>query len=141
MTIIEMFPWLVALFVTLVTANSLTRNGVPNIWALCVGLVSGTVSWLLVVIGGQRLVSRLDQKRQEKEKSDIERRIYQTYDPARQYPPDKNLFYECSVCGNALASLPKKDAACRCRNILIDAGSGTVKIRDEAKVKLFTFRL
>lgn len=138
MTSIELFPWLFALCVTLLSAAFLRRFGVPNVWALSTGLVLGIVSWLSYVFGGKRLLSWLEQKKTERENAEKDRRVYQAFDPAKEYPASKNLFYECPVCGNAIPSLPKKSVGCKCRNILINASSGRIEIRDRAKVKLFS---
>ena len=138
MTIIELFPWLAALCVTLASVAILRGFGVPSAWALSIGFVLGIVSWLSCVFGGKRLLSWLEQKKTEREKSGIDRRVYQAFDPAKQYPASKNLFYECPICGNAVPSLAKNGVSCKCRNILIDANSSRVEIRDPAKVKLFS---
>ena len=139
MTIFELFPWLLAFCVTVMSAAFFRRLGFSAVWVCSVGLILGTVSWLLYVIGGKRLISGLERKKFEREKSARERWIYRAFDPTKQYPAEKNLFYDCLVCGNTIPSLPRRNVSCKCRNIQIDAGSGRIEIRDHAKVRLFSY--
>lgn len=141
MTSIELFPWLLALCFTLLSAALLRRLGVPNAWALSGGLALGIVAWLSCVFGGKQVLSWLERRKRERENSERGRRVYQAFDPARVYPPSKTLFYECRVCGNAIPSLPKRTAICKCRNIRVHADSDHVEARDPAKVRMFLLTL
>lgn len=138
MTIIELFPWLLALCVTLLSAAALQRNSFPNVLSVLIGLGLGIFTWLTVVWGGKRAVSWLEKVKTAKEKAERERRQYQAFDSTKQYPASKDLFYECLVCGNTIPSLPKKTTTCKCHNITVHADSGGVEIRVGAKVKLFS---
>ena len=138
MTIIELFPWLLALCVTVLSTAAFRRYGVTETGALSLGLVLGLVSWLLYVFGGKLLGSWLGQRQLLKEKSERERRVYQTFDPTEDYRASKNLFYECAVCGNAVPSLSRKSVRCTCQNIRVQNSSGSAKIQNRAKVKLFS---
>jgi hypothetical protein len=68
------------------------------------------------------------------------KRVYYDVDPATGYPAGSDLFYECQRCGDVLPSRPEDNAACTCRNIMIDVDYGRIKIQDHAKVKLFSLR-
>lgn len=137
MTIIELFPWLLSLCVTLILMAALGRCDVPTVWVIIIGLVMGVVSWLSFVFGNKRFISWLERKKTEREKSEISRRVYQAFDQAKQLPASKNLFYECCICGNVISSLSKKTVSCKCRNILVEGDSGRVEVRDPGKVKAF----
>jgi hypothetical protein len=66
------------------------------------------------------------------------KRTYHNLDPAAGYPAGGNLFYECERCGDILPSRPEDSTHCKCRNIMIDADYGRIKIQDHPKVKLFS---
>jgi len=76
MTIIELFPWLFAVSVTMFSAASLQeRYGLSTAWALSAGLLVGIVSCLSIVFGGKRFIFWLERKKTEKEKSKKDRWI------------------------------------------------------------------
>jgi hypothetical protein len=138
MTLIELFPWLLAICVTMLSAALLRQSGLSDFWALSIGLIWGIGSWVLFVFGGKRFLSWLERKKIESEKSERTSRAYQVFDATKEFPSGRNLFYECLVCGNVVPSLPKKNIGCKCRNIMIDADSRRLEIRDRTKVKLFS---
>ena len=107
-------------------------------WVWIIAVAAGIASFAAYWLALRGLASWAEYRRTRKEKWKRERRTYQAFDRAKQYPASKNLFYECPVCGNAIPSLPKKSVSCKCGNILIDADSGRVEIRDRAKVRLFS---
>jgi hypothetical protein len=137
MTIFELFPWLLAICVAALTGTLLRRGGLSGAWvwviAVAVGIALFAAYWLAL----RWLASRTACQKMRREKSERERREYLDFDPAKT-PVGRNLFYECRVCGNAIPSTPKKVVCCKCRNIMIDADSGRVEIRDPAKVKMFS---
>jgi hypothetical protein len=136
MTLIELFPWLLALCVTLLSAMLLQRIGLSNTWALSIGFGFGIISWLTLIVGGKQLGHWLERKKIESGKLERERRVYQAFDSSKQYLANKDLFYECLICENAIPSLTKKTINCVCRNIIIN--SSRVEIRDRTKVKMFS---
>ena len=139
MTLFQLFPWMFAICVALWSAALLRWLGVSDLLALSIGLISGFTFFLLFLVGEKRLICRLEQRRAEKQKSAVARRRYQTFDVKNVAPIGKSLFYECAICGNILHSLSKKNTNCACRNILIEANSGRIEIRDRTKVKLFAW--
>ena len=68
--------------------------------------------------------------------TDNSKRSYHSFDPSSGYPAGSALFYECLKCGVTVPSLPKESTHCRCRNIMIDAEYGRIKIRDHTRVRL-----
>ena len=64
-------------------------------------------------------------------------RQYKPFDYSKSYPAGEKLFHECALCGDVVPSSPKDSVHCSCRNIMIDANYGRIKIRDHDKVKLF----
>jgi len=59
---------------------------------------------------------------------------FSRYRPWRQ----RNLFYECVICGNAVPSLPMKNSSCKCGNISVSVDSTQITFRDQGRVNLFT---
>jgi len=70
-------------------------------------------------------------------KSNLTRNYYH-FDPSKGYPAGSNLYYECLRCGDTVPSLPNDSIHCSCRNIMIDADYGRIKIQDHSKAKLFS---
>jgi hypothetical protein len=68
----------------------------------------------------------------------IKNRQYRNFDPSSGYPASKSLFYECLKCGDAIPSLPDDSTHCTCRNIMIDAGYGRIKMQEAERVRLFS---
>jgi hypothetical protein len=66
------------------------------------------------------------------------KREYHSFDPSSGYPASKSLSYECLKCGDVVPSLPDDSVHCTCRNIMIDADYGRIKIQEPSKVKLFS---
>jgi hypothetical protein len=64
-------------------------------------------------------------------------RSYVPFDPRSGYPTGDNLYYECTICGDTLPSLPEDGIGCSCRNIFIDVDAGRMSVRDDSKIKLF----
>jgi|ERR1043166_168284 hypothetical protein len=138
MTIIDLFPWLLAICAGALTGTVLARGGQSGaaVWvsAVAAGIASFAAYWLAL----KTLATRSERQRARREKWEREHREYQDLDSAKPPPAGTNLFYECSVCGNVIPSTPTKGARCRCRNIVVDGDSRRIEIRDRAKVKLFS---
>ena len=138
MTIIELFPWSLAICVTALTGTLLTHGGQSgaSVWILAVaaGIASFAAYWLAL----KSLASWSERQRARKEKWEREHREYQRLDSGNPHPVGGNLFYECGICGNVIPSKPTKEVGCKCRNILVDADSRRIEIRDRAKVKVFS---
>ena len=66
-----------------------------------------------------------------------DRREYLDFDSSSGYPASKEMWYECSKCGDTVESYPDDSTHCTCRNIMIDADYGRIVIQDHSKVKLF----
>jgi len=66
------------------------------------------------------------------------KRTYQSFDPQKGYPAGKDLYYECTKCGDVISSLPADSISCKCRNIHIDVDYGRVAIKDHRLAKLFS---
>jgi hypothetical protein len=73
MTIIELFPWLLAVCVAFSSAPYLKQLGVSGGLATIGGLVLGIISWLMCVFGGRFLVGWIDRSKSGK-KSKIDER-------------------------------------------------------------------
>jgi plasmid stabilization system protein ParE len=52
-------------------------------------------------------------------------------------PMGDKLFYECTICGEAVPSMPKNNATCNCYNIMVDLDAGRLAIKSPANVRLF----
>jgi hypothetical protein len=52
-------------------------------------------------------------------------------------PSGKNLFYECQICGEEVASAPEYAEVCKCRNIMVDPEAGRMVFSDITEVKVF----
>lgn len=50
------------------------------------------------------------------------------FDPARGIPAGSRIVYSCDECGDRIASMPPREAACGCGNIEVDFDAGRVKI-------------
>jgi hypothetical protein len=138
MTIFEFFPWFIAIGITVVSAVLLVNKaGVPSLLAWIIALALGFVSWASYWLVLKRLSSRFHQRRDKNSRRELEKRTYQELDAAKNYPVAENLYYECLVCGNVLPSMPRENASCMCRNILVNASLGRIEIRDHVKTKLF----
>lgn len=64
-------------------------------------------------------------------------REYLTLNPEEGYPIGSDLFYECLTCNETVPSMPRGNAHCKCRNIMLDVDFGRISIRDNSKIKLF----
>jgi hypothetical protein len=60
-------------------------------------------------------------------------RKYIKFDISRGYPAGSKIRYECGICGVTLASMPAHSAACKCRNIIVDAEAGRVAVKEPSK--------
>jgi len=138
MTIVELFPWLLAVCVTLISVAIMRGLRVPNEWSLSFGLALGITSWLLYVFGGRSLLSRLNKRQTEKEKAERDRRVYQPFNSNGSAPVGEHSYYECLVCGTTLPTSVKKQVSCKCRNITVDA-SGRPTVQNHERVKVFWF--
>jgi hypothetical protein len=65
-------------------------------------------------------------------------RKYVSFDPTEGYPAKLGLFYECTRCGDVVASVPKDNVGCKCDNIFIDVDAGRMAVRDASQLKLFS---
>ena len=136
MTIFELLPWFIAIGVTVLSAALLAnRFGLPALWAWLIALAFGIACWAAYWLALKKLGSHLCQRNVKRE---LEDRTYQPLDVVKDYLVAKNLYYECLVCGNVVPSMPRKNLACKCRNILVDVSPGRIEIRDPAKAKMFS---
>jgi len=138
MTLIELFPWLFAICVAVLTGTLLTRSGQAgtSVWVLAVG--AGIASFALYWLAMKWVATCFERRRTRNEKWEREHRQYRDFDLSKTYPAEQNLFYECSVCGNAIPSTPRNNVCCACQNIAVDVKSRRIEIRDVAKVRLFS---
>lgn len=54
------------------------------------------------------------------------------------YPAGEAIFYECTLFGKVLQSMPAHSMACTCRNIVVDSDSGRVSVKEKDKFKVFS---
>ncbi|EEF61347.1 hypothetical protein Cflav_PD4368 [Pedosphaera parvula Ellin514] len=138
MTIFELFPFFIAIGVAAVAGSLLAnKTGLSTVWVWTIAALLGIAS-----IGANRLTlgklaSWLDQRKWRKEKWERENRKYREFDAAKTYVGEKNLYYQCLTCGNAIPTMPKKDVTCKCGNITVDA-SGRLTVQNQEKIKLFS---
>jgi hypothetical protein len=138
MTIFELFPWFIAVGVTVLSAALLTNKvGLSGLWAWIIAAVLGGASWAAYWLVLKRLGPHFHQRKAEKEKRQLASRTYHQFDAAKGYPAAKNLYYECAVCGNVVPSMPGKKVSCKCRNVAVDA-SDHPTVQNHEKVKLFS---
>ncbi len=64
-------------------------------------------------------------------------RKYLEFNAATGFPAGSCIRYECGICGETLASMPEHAAACKCRNIIVDADAGRVAVKDSSKMKAY----
>jgi hypothetical protein len=64
-------------------------------------------------------------------------RNYIHLDPAKSRPYRRGLYYECLKCGKIIPGDFKDNVHCDCRNIMIDADWGRIKIQDYSKARAF----
>lgn len=50
------------------------------------------------------------------------------FDPARGIPAGSRIVYSCDECGDRIASMPPREAACGCGNIEVDFDAGRVRV-------------
>ena len=139
MTIIELFPWLLAICIALSTGTILSRGGHSSASVWIIATAAGVASFAVYWIALKWLASCAERRTTEKEKRERERRRYHDLDSAKPHPVGSGLFYECTVCGNVVPATKAKGVGCRCQNIVVDAESHGLKIRDHRKVKLFSY--
>ena len=65
-------------------------------------------------------------------------RTYRRFDPKQGYPAGEGLFYECTLCGDVIPSLPPDNTRCRCRNVAIDVDYGRMSVDDIGACRLFS---
>ena len=70
-------------------------------------------------------------------KEEYKNRRYQSFNSQHGYPAGKNLFYECTKCGDVIPSMPDDSITCSCGNIRIDIDYGRVAVSDEICMKVF----
>ena len=66
MTIFELFPYGLALIVTMASTSLLRKFGISIEFAFYIGLALGVTSWSLVVFGGRYLVSLAEKRKSKK---------------------------------------------------------------------------
>jgi hypothetical protein len=137
MTIIELFPWLLAICVALTTGTVLARGGLFGVWVWIIAAVAGVASFAAYWLALKSLASWAERRRAQKDEWEREHRQYHDLDSAKLVGGE--LFYECSVCGNVIPSRSKKGVSCKCRNIAVDAESSRLEIRDRTKARLFSY--
>ncbi len=62
---------------------------------------------------------------------------YLNFDASKGYPTDRDLFYECTICGSSVPSHLDVSMGCKCRNIFVDADYGRVSIKQEKEIKIY----
>lgn len=137
MTIIELFPWLLAICVAVSTGTILSRGGHSGAWAWIIAAVVGAASSAAYWLALKSLTLWADRRRAQKEEWAREHRHYHDLDSVK--PVKRELFYECCVCGNVIPFAPEKVITCKCRNITVDAESHRLEVRDRTKVKVFSY--
>jgi hypothetical protein len=138
MSIIELFPWLLAICAAGFTGTILSHGGYSGTWVWIIVVVAGVASFAAYWLALKSLIVSAERRRARKEKSEREHRHYHDLDSVQAVGSE--LCYECKVCGNVIPSAPKKSSACKCRNIAVDAGSHRVEIRDRTKAKVFSIQ-
>lgn len=138
MTIFELFPWLLAILVGLFSTIGLSRLGVSGIVASVVGLLLGFAVLLANIFFQRKILPWLELRKMKQERSEITSRQYQVIDLAKEFPREKGLIYECTICGNVVPSVSKKGATCKCHNITVEPDSERIVIQDPTKAKLFS---
>lgn len=64
---------------------------------------------------------------------------YFSPDLSKGYPAGKKIFYECTLCGEYVESLPEHYSSCQCGNIVVDADSARVTVRNVEKMVFFKY--
>lgn len=135
MTLIELFPWIVAAQLSLFTGMVLHRAGIATPWVLFIAGAAGVVGLILYRFILSRLIIRYAERHRRVNEADRLLRQYHSLDATM--PPNAGLFYECVVCGQTIPSMSKKSAQCTCQNLQIEPGEAVV-IRDPGNAKAFS---
>src|SRR5262245_3474075 len=99
MTIIELFPWLLAICIAVLTGILLGRGGQSGaMWVWVMALIAGAASFVVYWFALKWLASWAECRRIRKVNWELEHRQYHDLDSAK--PVGNELFYECSVCGH-----------------------------------------
>ncbi len=64
-------------------------------------------------------------------------RTYLPNDFSAGYPAGELIYYECALCATSVPSMPRNAAACKCRNIIVDADAGRVAVKDASKMRAY----
>ncbi len=138
MTIFELFPWFVAIGVTVLSAALLANKfGLNGLWAWMIGLILGIACWVSYWLAVKTIGLHFAQRKAEKEELELAKRTYYQFQAANNYSAAKNLYYECIVCGNVIPSASGKEVSCKCRNLTVDA-SGHPTVQNHQKIKVFS---
>ncbi|WP_157395771.1 hypothetical protein [Pseudomonas sp. GM48] len=62
---------------------------------------------------------------------------YINFEASRGFPAGERIRYECEICGETLLSMPQNAAACKCRNIIVDADAGRISVKSPEKMKAY----
>jgi hypothetical protein len=65
------------------------------------------------------------------------RKDYIKIDHAEGYPVGEHIRFECLACGDVLLSMPEHGAACKCRNVIVDADAGRIAIKQQDLFRAF----
>lgn len=137
MTLIELFPWLLAIVVGSLASSFAVWAGLSTTWSFVIGVAVGVASFAIYWLAPKHAISVLEERLLKKERRQRNDRQYRPLDAPIKSQARNNLFYECLDCGNEIPSKPKKGARCKCGNISFDPVSDDPKFQDEAKVKMF----
>ena len=64
-------------------------------------------------------------------------RKYLPYIAGKGYPMGKDIFYECTRCGDTIPSTPGEIIRCKCGNIYIDWDAARLEVQDHNHFKMF----
>jgi hypothetical protein len=67
----------------------------------------------------------------------MDERTYLPNDFSAGYPAGQLIYYECTLCGTSVPSMPRNAAACKCRNIIVDADAGRVAVKDASRMRAY----
>ena len=51
------------------------------------------------------------------------------FDQSARYPEGDGIYFECTLCGDIVASRPVETAECSCGNLVVDSDAGTLNPR------------
>jgi len=138
MTIIELFPWLLAIASGILAVPILRSMGLASTWAVCSAIAIVVEVRLMFLVASRHILEVLGKRRMDRGRAAAIKRKYHSLDWAKQSRSGGVVFYGCMVCGNFLSANVRKPTHCACGNIKLCGATSMPEIRDQERVRVFS---